>query len=488
MFDLLTSVQKKEKPMEFLSASTSSSISLENIQDHIIGYYQKVPLLNGQTRQYINFDNAASTPSLKPVMDTVNEFMLWYSSIHRGTGFKSQLCSAMFDSAREIVAEFLQVDPQANAIIFVKNATEAINKLAHRLPVEKDQVILVSKMEHHSNDLPWRAVAPVIHINITKDGRLDEEDLIEKLKQYHRRVALVALTGAANVTGWVNDINRLAAICHEHHTRILIDAAQLAPHRQINMKPQNDPEHVDFLAMSAHKIYAPLGAGVLVGPKDFFDRGDPDYVGGGTVKIVGLDYVHWSEAPEKEEAGTPNTVGVIAMAKTLQTLMTLGMDKVAEHEKKLTRYILKRLKEVPNLEIYGGTDPNEVDHRLGVIAFNIHDVPHALTAAILNYEGGIGVRNGCFCAHPYVKALIGISEQEAKKVEQEILKGDYSRLPGAVRASFGVYNTMKEIDLFIETLQKIAYQTYEGNYVLDRERGEYHPRDFQLPFEDYFRL
>jgi selenocysteine lyase/cysteine desulfurase len=471
-----------------VAVSKPAKINIEEIQKNIVGYEMQVPLLDGSKRQYINFDNAASTPSLKTVADKVNEFMRWYSSIHRGTGFKSQLCSEAFDHSRHIVANFVNVDPETHAIIFVKNATEAINKLAHRFPINDDQVVLVSKMEHHSNDLPWRANAKVVHIDVKEDGSLDEEDLISKLKQYHGKVALVALTGASNVSGWVNDINHLAEVCHEHGTKIVIDAAQLAPHRAIDMKAQDNPGHIDFLALSAHKIYAPFGSGVLIGDKDFFETGDPDYVGGGTVDIVSLDYAHWTEAPEKEEAGTPNTVGVIAMAEALQTLNKIGMDVVAEHEKELTHYMLSKMKDIDGIQIYGSGDPDVVENRLGVIAFNIQDLPHAHTASILNYEGGVGVRNGCFCAHPYIKILLGTTEEESHQIEQEILNGDRSRLPGAVRASFGIYNSKQEIDDFIDVLKMIAKKQWAGDYILNKHSGEYSLNGKGVLYQNYFRL
>ncbi len=461
---------------------------LEKISDQVVGYQKKVPLLNGQLQQYINFDNAASTPALKPVMQKVNEAMEWYSSIHRGTGYKSQLCSEIYEHGRKVVADFVNADPENHAIIFVKNATEAINKLALRFPLSMDQIVLVSKMEHHSNDLPWRARATVKHVEVLEDGQLDENDLITLLKEYHKKIALVALTGASNVTGWVNDINRLAEICHEYGTPVLIDAAQLAPHRSIDMKSSDDPGHIDFLVLSAHKIYAPLGSGVLIGKKEFFEKGDPDYVGGGTVKIVDLDYAVWADPPEKDEAGTPNTIGVVALAKSLLVINELGMDHIAAHEMELTSYILKRLEKIPEVEIYGSADPQVVENRLGVICFNVKGMPHALTAAILNYEGGIGVRNGCFCAHPYIKQLLGMSPEESKRIEQMIIRGDRSELPGAVRASFGMYNTFDEIDHFIKILSVISEGNYPGKYILDKKRGEYHPEGFNPAFEKYFRL
>lgn len=474
--------------MHVATSRPVAQFDIKEIQKNIVGYDMQVPLLDGSKRQYINFDNAASTPSLKPVVDKVNEFMKWYSSIHRGTGFKSQLCSETFDHSREVVADFVNVDPETHAIIFVKNATEGINKLANRMPINDDQVVLVSKMEHHSNDLPWRANAKVVHVDLKEDGSLDEEDLIRKLKQYHGKVALAALTGASNVSGWVNDISHLAEVCHEHGTRILIDAAQLAPHRAIDMREQNDPGHIDFLALSAHKIYAPFGSGVLIGDKEFFEHGDPDYVGGGTVDLVTLDSAYWTEAPEKDEAGTPNTVGVIALAEALLTLKKIGMDVVAEHEMDLTRHMLQRMKEIEGIRIYGSSDPDVVENRLGVVSFNVDGLHHALTASILNYEGGVGVRNGCFCAQPYIKILLGLSDGELEGVKDRMLSGDRSDIPGAVRASFGIYNSKDEIDEFIDVLKMIAKKEWAGDYTLDKKSGEYCLAGKAVLYQNYFQL
>ncbi|UCF64779.1 MAG: aminotransferase class V-fold PLP-dependent enzyme, partial [bacterium] len=196
----------------------------------------------------------------------------------------------------------------------------------------------------------------------------------------------------------------------------------------------------------------------------------------------------WTDAPERDEAGTPNTIGVIALAKSLLTIKELGMDNIAQHEMKLTGYILKKMQGLPNIQIYGSSDPAVVENRLGVIAFNVDRLPHALTAAILNYEGGIGVRNGCFCAHPYIKLLMGLNDTEARLIEEQILQGDRSNLPGAVRASFGLYNTTGDIDQFIETLSKVVTKKYEGKYLLDRKKGEYHPEGYTPRFDQYFQL
>ena len=464
------------------------SITIKNAAEYILGIEKEVPLLNGSTVRYINFDNAASTPTLAPVMDTVDEFMGWYSNIHRGTGFKSQLCTHYFDMAREIVARFFEVDTEDHLVIFGKNGTEAINKLAHRLPLPEDSIILVSKMEHHSNDLPWRFRKPVIHVNVDPQGRLDWHDFEQKLKQYYKKVALVAITGASNVTGYINDIYKIAEITHDYGAKVMVDAAQLAPHRKIDIKAAGHPQHLDFLAFSAHKIYAPFGLGVLIADRETFQDGDPDIVGGGTVALVSEEYAYWTDAPEKEEAGTPNVAGTIALAKALNLINDIGMNNIAEHEAELTRYALHRLKEVNGITIYGSVDESDADKRLGVISFNLQDKPHALVGAIMNYEGGIGVRNGCFCAHPYVKCLLGVSVEETKVLEDKILHHDRSTIPGAVRMSFGLYNQKDEIDRTIDMLKCISRDEFKGDYELNIETGEYHPKGFEINFSQYFQI
>ena len=205
-------------------------------------------------------------------------------------------------------------------------------------------------MEHHSNDLPWRAATQVIHVSLTPDGRLDEDDFNNQLSKYADQVALVAITGASNVTGFLNPIHRLAEKAHAAGAMIMVDCAQLAPHRKIDMLPLDDPAHLDFITISAHKMYAPFGTGAIIGRKDIFEHGDPDMTGGGTVEIVTLDDVVWTEPPERDEAGSPNTVGAIALAAAIRQLESVGMDEVAHHEADLTRYALERLQAIPKLK------------------------------------------------------------------------------------------------------------------------------------------
>jgi len=219
-----------------------------------------------------------------------------------------------------------------------------------------------------------------------------------------------------------------------------------------------------------------------------FKEGDPDIVGGGTVDLVSEDHAYWTDAPEKEEAGTPNVAGAIALAKALQVIMEIGMEQIVEHEAALTRYALQRLKEIPGIIFYGSVREEEVYKRLGVISFNVKDMPHALVGAILNYEGGIGVRNGCFCAHPYVKCLLGVTVEETKILEERILMRDRSSIPGAVRMSFGMYNTKEEVDKTVDVLKLITERKYKGKYSLLTETGEYVADGFKVNYADYYQI
>ncbi|MBI5565626.1 MAG: aminotransferase class V-fold PLP-dependent enzyme [Chloroflexi bacterium] len=467
----------------------SAAQELNVLRERVVGIHTRVPLLNNdETRPYINFDNAASTPTLKDVLDTVNEFMLWYSSVHRGTGFKSKVATQAYDDAHRIVADFVGANLKDHAVIFGKNTTEAVNKLSYRLPLNKDDVVLVSLLEHHSNDLPWRARAHTEHIRADELGRLDEADLDRLLEQYAGRVKLVAITGASNVTGHLPDIHRIAEKAHRAGAQILIDTAQLAPHRRVSMGALDDPAHLDYVTLSAHKMYAPFGTGALIGRKDTFEQGEPEYRGGGTIEIVTLDHVEWAGAPDRDEAGSPNVVGAVALAAAIKVINKIGMNVIAEHEAELTAYTLDALSSIEKLHLYGDTNPANAANRLGVIPFNIDGLSHFLVAAILGAEWGIGVRNGCFCAHPYLLHLLGLSAEESNRVRSDILANNRADMPGLTRISFGLYNTAEEVDVLRQALSNIARGKYYGRYVQDARSGEYHAVNWKPDLNRYFRL
>ncbi len=307
-------------------ARTARCLTIDTVRENIVGIDAHVPLLDGSTRPYVNLDNAASTPALRPVLDKVNAFMTWYSSVHRGSGFKSQIATEAYEAAHTIALRFVGADPATHTAIFGKNSTEALNKVANRFPFQPGDVVLTTLMEHHSNDLPWRRVAHVEHVLPDASGALDEAHLDHLLARYAGRVRLVAVTGASNVTGYINPIHRIAEKAHAAGAQILVDVAQLAPHRAVDVRPLDDPAHLDYVVLSAHKMYAPFGTGAVIGRRDTFLEGDPDMVGGGVVDIVTVDSVKWTGLPDREEAGSPNVVGAVAMAQAMLCLEAIGMD------------------------------------------------------------------------------------------------------------------------------------------------------------------
>jgi selenocysteine lyase/cysteine desulfurase len=458
-----------------------------NYRDLFVGLDVQAPLLGGSQQVYINLDNAASTPALKAVENAINDFLPYYSSVHRGTGFKSQLSTHAYEQARLAVLRFTGADPRHHTCIFGKNTTEAINKLAHRYPFTPERdVVITSGMEHHSNDLPWRGVARTVHIRLTPTGELDEADYEALLEAYAGRVALVAITGASNVTGYINPFHRMAEKAHAAGAKILVDCAQYAPHRKVDMRSLDDPSHLDYVSISAHKMYAPFGTGALVGLRETFEDGAPDMRGGGTVEIVTLDDVVWTEPPEREEAGSPNTVGAIALAAAIHQLSQVGMDQVAQHEAELTAYALEQLKQIPTIQLFGDTNPEHAAGRLGVIPMGLKGIMHFKVAAILGYEFGIGVRSGCFCAHPYILHLLGLNEEQAHNVRLAMQEGNRSDMPGLIRASFGLYNSFEDIDALVQALNCIARGEFKGHYLQERATGEYKLEGWAPDFEDYF--
>lgn len=459
-------------------------MTIEDLRNDIVGIDTRVPLLDGTERPYVFLDNAASTPTFKRVATCVEQFLPWYSGVHRGTGFKSLLATEVFDRAHDVVARFVGADLSSNCVIFTKNTTECANKVSNRFNFRREDVVITTTLEHHSNDLPWRKNATVVHVGVTGDGHLDLPAMRNALHTHRGRVRLVAVNGASNITGICLPIHDIAEWAHAAGARVFVDAAQLAPHRAIAVLADEHPRHIDFLALSAHKMYAPFGTGALVGPRTFFEQGDPDMVGGGVVDVVTLDNVVWNHPPHKEEAGSPNVVGGVALAAAITTLEAVGMKTIQNHEQALLHYAITRLKKMKGVTLYGPVE--DLSDKVGVIAFNVDGMHHALVAAIMGAEGGIGIRNGCFCAHPYVKDLLRVTPDQERKFTAEVLAGDKSHMPGMVRASLGCYNNEQDVDVFIEMLERIVRGEYKGKYVQDTSSGGFHAEGFTLEYHKYF--
>ena len=440
----------------------------------IVGVDREVPLTIGGSCRYVDFDNAATTPAFYHVQRTVVDALEWYSSVHRGTGYKSRLMTDWFETARRTVAEFVGADPETHVAIFVRNATEGINLVAHRIfTADPDARILTSEMEHHSNLLPWRRGGEVVHLRVEQDGILLPSELERQLRSEKKRIRLVTLSGASNVTGVIPPIYQLAAIAHSHGALFMVDAAQPIPHCRVRMGKAGDPTSLDALVFSGHKVYAPFGCGVVIAWRSLLQGGEPMLLGGGMIRSVTLEGADWADFPDSDEGGTPNVIGALALAASLQELSKLKMEVVERKEAELADYALGRLQQIPGLTLYG---PRTSVERLGVFTFNLGDMPHALVAAALGFEHGIGVRNGCFCAHPLMFHLFGLSRDQIMAFRNRVRGPHRNGLPGAVRASLGLYNTREEVDKLIAALGTIVAGRVAGNYVEDQVTGEFLPR------------
>jgi len=400
---------------------------------------------------------------LKRVREAVNGFSEIYSSVHRGTGYKSRLTTEAYEQAREVVGRFLGVDDRSQVVIFVKGATDALNRIAAEQARLDGRQVLVTEMEHHADLLPWRHRSGHLMVGLSKDGHIDMEEIDRALTLQQGKIGLVALCGASNVTGFVSPVHEVAELAHRHGALISVDAAQLAPHHRIDVRPASDPGHLDFVSLSGHKMYAPYGAGVLVAPRAFF-AGAPEVMGGGAISIVTWDDTVWADLPDREEAGSPNVIGAVALGVAIDTLLELGFDEMLESETALATHMINELNRIPGVTVLGGDGSEPGTGRLALAAFVVDGVHHGLIAAALSHEWGIAVRHGCFCANPYVFHLLHMNKKEVTAIEGEVTSGHRQALPGAVRASLAPYNTASEVDRFLEAVGQVAKGRMKSTY------------------------
>ena len=381
------------------------------------------------------------------VAEAVAEFMPWYSSIHRGAGLKSRRATSAYEAARASMLRFAARDADRDVAIICRNTTEAINHLAYRLRLDPDDVVLTTVVEHHANLLPWGRLCRRRYVECDESGTFSVDDVRAALAE-SPAPKLLAVTGASNVTGWLPPIGEIIDAAHDRGVPVLVDAAQLAPHHPL-------PRAADFVAWSGHKMYAPYGAGVLIGPAETFRHGDPFLAGGGAVDLVDLDEVVWTDPPEREEAGSPNVVGAVALHAAIDEVESIGWDAIIDHEVALAGRLHDGLRAIDGVRVLGpGRDA--AHETLAVATFVVDGMPHALVAARLSAEFGIATRHGCFCAHPYLLRLLGLSPTEVDAYRHAVLRGDRREIPGAVRASASIGTTTDEIDALLGAVDEIA--------------------------------
>ena len=416
----------------------------------VVGTEHMVPTIGGKRVAVVNFDHAATTSPLHGVMERIFHFSEVYSSVHRGLGYKSMVSSDVYESGRIRLMRFVGADVKRYTLIYTKHTTESLNLLAHifgeRLDRERD-VILVSEMEHLANYLPWRMVGQVDIVPVDEKGRLSCDVLETMLMRYGGRVKVVCVTGASNVTGYTNPLGKIARIVHRYSAMLVVDGAQMAPHTRVDMMGRTAEETVDFFAFSAHKMYAPFGCGALIGRKDVLADASPLLVGGGVARFVTHTSLDWNEVPHKDEAGTPNVIGVTAWTEAIRILEEVGRAELAKWEAYLLDSLVRELKGIDGIKLYGG----EKDC-VSLVSFALEGIDHRTVSRILSYEDGIAVRSGMFCAHPYVVRLLGLSEDDI----------DYYRnhhevpLPGLVRVSISFCNTEEDIERLVRLLRHIV--------------------------------
>ncbi len=416
---------------------------------------RRVPVMGRGERALVYLDHAASTHTPSRVLERYSTFMAdEYANIHRGTHLLSRKATERFDDCYYVASDFIGGDLERGCVVFLTNTTQAIDLASHVMAGVPGKVI-VTELEHHSNDLPHRQRGPVLRVRVRPDGSLDMEQLEALLSG--NEVKLVALTGASNVTGWMPDLHAVARLAHEHGARVLADCAQLLAHAPIDVRDPDHPEHIDFVAAAGHKAYAPFGASFLYGPRSLMDAAPPYLPGGGTASRVSKMGAEFVRSPDRHQGGTPNIGGVIAFAEAMRFLDEVGMERVREHERELTRAAFEGIRDLKGVTIYGPSDP---DARLGVISFNVEGISDQLAAAVLSEEHALACRNGRFCAHVYVDRLLA---------QQGGYSAEPGASPGATRASFGIYNDMDDVARFVEGVSALCERRWVGSYRVKRE-------------------
>ena len=422
--------------------------SIDDLRKLFVGLDKKVNI-NGKGRIVpINFDNAATTPPFKRVVKRVLETTEYYGSIARGDGQKSQYCSDLYEECRRYILKYFNAPEEIYTAIFVGNTTDGLNKLSNILINNKEDIVITTRMEHHSNDLPWRNKCDLKYVEVNEDGRININEIEELIERYKEKVKYITITGASNVTGYINDIRKISGLIHKYGGKIIVDGAQLVPHKKIYMYKKDSLENIDFLVFSGHKIYAPFGSGAIIGLRKDFNNNLPDTKGGGTVEYVIDNNQLWLNTPEKNEAGTPNLFGAVAIMEAMIEIENIGFERIEKNEKELLQYLINGLKELNRVKLYADNDC--IDDRLGILVFTIDGMKYYEVGEKLSEIKAIGVRQGGFCSHPYTRRVLGIPNNQ---LQEYINKNG---IPGLVRVSLGIYNSKKEANIFLETVELLC--------------------------------
>jgi len=472
-------------------------VSLSKIQKDFIGIDTKYLLANGAKTRRIYLDSTASTLMMGAAHDAIESFYHHYANTHSLLHFSAKISTNEYQFAHERILSFVQADPSKYTCFFTGSGTTAgMNRLAR---VFRDfrpnhPNVIISLMEHHSNDLPHRKHAKqVMHVPLSnhdgEPGCINLEALEEMLRKNAGKVNYVAMTGVSNVTGIINPIYDIAELAHKYDALMLVDGAQLVAHLPVKMYGHENPaRNIDALVFSGHKTYVPGSPGVVICRKDILSSIEPEEVGGGMVDRVFVEkYTVTEKFPDREEAGTPNIPGAIGLAAAIEVMDRIGMDNIFEEETELINDAMEKMKVIRDIHIYGASD-YIVCPRAASISFNIEGMDHGLVAAILNDYYNIAVRNECFCAHPYVQEMILEDVRVLyPDIDEDVYRPEYKIKAGMVRASFGLYNTYDDVDRLINALKDIIAnrETYSSQYEINRD-GNYQHLTFSPNMEKQF--
>ena len=397
-----------------------------------LGVRQDFPILGREVygKPLVYLDNGATTQKPRCVVDAItDEYYSVNANVHRGVHFLSQQATELHEASRETVRKFIHAR-SSNEIVFTRGTTESINLLVSSFGeafMQEGDEVIVSTMEHHSNIVPWQLlqarkgiVLKVIPMNDRGELLLDEYERL-----FSPRTRIVSVAHVSNVLGTVNPVRDMIATAHAHGVPVLVDGAQSIPHMPVDVQALD----ADFYVFSGHKVYGPTGVGVLYGKEEWLDKLPPYQGGGEMIQHVSFERTTFNELPFKFEAGTPDYIGTTGLAKALDYVSAIGMERIAAYEHELTEYATRRLKEIPGMRIFG-----EASEKGSVISFLVGNIHHFDMGTLLD-RLGIAVRTGHHCAQPLMQRL-GIE--------------------GTVRASFGLYNTKEEVDALVAGVERVS--------------------------------
>jgi len=474
------------------------SPKLSDIKKDFLALATCYPLVGGRETRCHYLDSAASTLELGCARQVANELLQCYANTHSQAHFSARMVNSAYSWAHRQALNFVEAgaSERHSACFAGAGSTAILNRLARALAAQRPErdIVLVSLMEHHANDLPHRRYAGhVIHIPLTGEtpalGAVDLAALERLLERYRGRVNYIAISAASNVTGIANPVHDIAALAHTHNAWVVVDASQLIAHAPLALSDNGTVEReLDAVAFSGHKLYAPGSPGVMLVRRALLEGQEPDELGGGMVDDVRLNGYQITERfPDREEAGTPNIPGAVQLGAALHVLQRIGMNSIHAAEQRLLRRLLTELSAIPGVRVYGDPDLNRTP-RLGVVTFNLDGLEHGLVAAALSDYHNVAVRNGCFCAHPYVRELLK-PELWALDLDPDADDADALIKPwqGMVRASLGLYSTDEDIEALLtgvrDLLAKPGY--YRAQYQGDGD-GNFRHRTFSVLAEAQF--